>query len=132
MSTRDATAPGGSASAGQYGEDRGPGHVDVSDRQAAALQSEPEFQELRRRFRAFAFPWTAAFLAWYMLLIVGAGVAQDLFGREILGSINVGYVFALLQFVSTFGIAAIYSRYAARRLDPLAASLRERAERNAR
>jgi len=87
---------------------------------------------LRRRFRAFAFPWTAAFLVWYMLLIVGAGVAQDLFGREIFGSINVGYLFALLQFVTTFGIAAIYSRFAARRLDPLAASLRERVERSAR
>jgi uncharacterized membrane protein (DUF485 family) len=40
----------------------------------------------------------------------------------------VALVFGLLQFVSTFLIAWLYSRYASRRLDPLAEQLRGRVE----
>ena len=30
-------------------------------------QNSPEFAELKRRFRRFAFPMTFAFFAWYLL-----------------------------------------------------------------
>jgi uncharacterized membrane protein (DUF485 family) len=40
------------------------------------------------------------------------------------GNFNVGFVFGLLQFVSTFTIAVLYSRYANRRLDPIADRIR--------
>ena len=39
---------------------------------------------------------------------------------KVLGNINVGLVFGLLQFVSTFVITTIYVRYANRHLDPAA------------
>jgi uncharacterized membrane protein (DUF485 family) len=45
---------------------------------------------------------------------------------KLLGSINVGLVLGLLQFVSTFAITSVYIRYAERRLDPLSESIRER------
>ncbi|MFA1537933.1 DUF485 domain-containing protein [Actinomadura sp. DLS-62] len=88
------------------------------------FQGTAEFQELRRRFRRFAFPMTAAFLSWYLLYVVLSGWARDFMGTELFGSINVALVFGLLQFVSTFGIAYLYSRHAERRLDPAADKLR--------
>ena len=39
---------------------------------------------------------------------------------RLVGNINVALIFGLLQFVSTFLIAWLYSRYADRELDPLA------------
>ena len=88
------------------------------------FQGSAEFQELRRRFRRFAFPMTAAFLSWYLLYVVLSGWARGFMGTELVGSINVALVFGLLQFVSTFAIASLYSRHAERRLDPVADELR--------
>ena len=84
------------------------------------LQSQPEFQELRRTFRRFVFPATAAFLAWYTLYVAMSAWARDFMGTKIIGVINVAFVFGLLQFASTFLIAYFYSQYAARRFDPIA------------
>jgi len=88
------------------------------------FQSTAEFQELRRRFRRFAFPMTVAFLAWYLLYVVLSGWARGFMGTELFGSINVALVFGLLQFATTFGIAYLYSRHAERRLDPVADKIR--------
>ncbi|WP_040421947.1 DUF485 domain-containing protein [Actinopolymorpha alba] len=82
-----------------------------------------EFQELRQRYRRFAFPWTAAFLIWYLLYVVFANWAPGFMSTKVLGNLNVALVFGLLQFVSTFVIAFLYSRHARRRLDPLADKL---------
>ncbi|MEV4673824.1 MULTISPECIES: DUF485 domain-containing protein [Actinomadura] len=92
------------------------------------FQGTEEFQELRRRFRRFAFPMTAAFLSWYLLYVILSGWARGFMGHELFGSINVALVFGLLQFVSTFGIAYMYSRHAERRLDPLADKVRGEVE----
>ena len=43
---------------------------------------------------------------------------------RLIAAINVGLVFGLLQFVSTFLITWAYIRYADRKLDPLAEDLR--------
>jgi uncharacterized membrane protein (DUF485 family) len=63
---------------------------------------------------------TAAFLGWYLLYVVCSAWARDFMGQQIVGVINVAFVFGLLQFVSTFLIAWLYARYADRKLDPLA------------
>jgi uncharacterized membrane protein (DUF485 family) len=89
-----------------------------------ALEADPRFIELRRRFRRFAFPWTVAFLGWYLLYVLLSAYARGFMDTKVVGHLNVAFVFGLLQFVSTFGIAWLYARYAAERLDPLAAELR--------
>ena len=93
------------------------------------IQDSAEFAELRRRFRRFVFPATAIFLAWYLLYVLLSGYARGFMATKLLGNINVAYVFGLLQFVSTFLIALLYSRYMNRRVDPLADDLRARIER---
>lgn len=93
-----------------------------------AVQDSAEFVELRRVFRRFAFPMTVVFLGWYLLYVIASGWARDFMGHELLGNINVGYVFGLLQFVSTFLIAWLYERYMETKVDPLAARVRDRLE----
>jgi uncharacterized membrane protein (DUF485 family) len=92
------------------------------------VQTSDEFQELKRRFRRWAFPMTAAFLVWYLLYVVLSGWARDFMGIKLFGNINVALVFGLLQFVSTFWIAWAYSRHAAKTLDPIADKLRNEVE----
>ena len=97
-----------------------------------ATQASPEFQSLKRSLRRFVLPATVAFLAWYLLYVVMSGYARGFMGTKVLGNVNVAYLFGLLQFVSTFVLAYLYSRYADRHLDPAADALRERLERGAR
>lgn len=92
------------------------------------MQRSEQFQRLRRKFRRFVFPMTAVFLGWYLLYVVASGWARDFMGHKLVGNINVGYVFGLLQFVSTFLIAWLYSRYMNRNVDPLADEVRQQIE----
>ena len=89
-----------------------------------AVQSSPEFQDLRHRLRSFVFPVTGLFLAWYLLYVLLATFAPAFMSAHVAGNITVGLIFGLLQFVTTFAITIWYVRYANRRLDPLAEQLR--------
>ena len=83
-----------------------------------------EFRELRSRLRRFVFPMTAVFLLWYLLYVLLADYAHGFMSTKVFGNVNVGLIFGLLQFVSTFAIAIWYARFAARRMDPIADRLR--------
>ncbi|MBW4719553.1 DUF485 domain-containing protein [Saccharothrix obliqua] len=93
-----------------------------------AAQAGPDFVELRRRLRNFVFPMAGLFLAWYLLYAVLADYAHEFMSRKLVGNINVGLVFGLLQFVSTFLITTLYVRHANKNLDPRAEAIRERLE----
>ena len=83
---------------------------------------------MRKRFRAFAFPATVAFLAWYLLFVLMSAYATDFMSTKVFGNINVGLIFGLLQFVSTFTITALYVRHCNNTTDPIADKLRDRLE----
>jgi uncharacterized membrane protein (DUF485 family) len=84
----------------------------------AAIQASPEFADLRRRFRAFVFPVTVLFLAWYLTYVVFSAYDHPFMSRKVLGEINIGTVFGLLEFVTTITIVIAYSRFAKKKLDP--------------
>jgi uncharacterized membrane protein (DUF485 family) len=88
------------------------------------IQGSPEFTDLRRRLRVFVFPMTALFLLWYLLYVLLADYAHGFMSTKLFGNITVGLVFGLLQFVSTFLIAWAYSRFADRKVDPVADKIR--------
>jgi uncharacterized membrane protein (DUF485 family) len=90
------------------------------------LHAADEFKALRQKYRAFAIPWTIAFLAWYLLYVIMSNWATGFMDTKIVGNINVALVFGLLQFLSTFVIAYVYSRHANKELDPLARRLETR------
>jgi uncharacterized membrane protein (DUF485 family) len=92
-----------------------------------AISETAEFQDLRKRFRAFVFPMTVAFLVWYLLYVILSAYARGFMGTKVVGNINVALVFGLLQFVSTFLITWWYAKFAARRIDPVAEDVRNAA-----
>ncbi|AXH89794.1 DUF485 domain-containing protein [Micromonospora aurantiaca] len=90
-----------------------------------AVQRSDEFAGLRRTLRGFVFPMTVAFFLWYALYVILSAYARGFMGTKLIGNINVALVFGLLQFVSTFLIAWFYSRFASRRIDPVADRIRD-------
>ncbi|MDQ2710076.1 MAG: DUF485 domain-containing protein [Actinomycetota bacterium] len=98
-------------------------HSDAAQRYTAVQESD-EFVDLRRRFRRFVFPLTAVFLAWYFLYVLLSTFAVGFMSTKVWGEINVGLVFGLLQFVSTFAITIAYVRWADRHFDPAAEKIR--------
>ncbi|MDT0320465.1 DUF485 domain-containing protein [Streptomyces millisiae] len=95
---------------------------------SAAMHDDPRFHELRARLLRFVVPASIGFLAWYVLYVLMSAYARDIMSTQVVGNANVALFFGLLQFVTTFGIAILYSRYANRRFDPLADELREELE----
>ncbi|PJJ43228.1 uncharacterized membrane protein (DUF485 family) [Glutamicibacter mysorens] len=91
-------------------------------------QSE-EFQELRKTHRSFVFPMAIFFLVWYFAYVLLADYFHDFMSIKVFGNINMGIVLGLLQFVSTFAITAAYVSFSNKKLDPKAAKIRERLER---
>jgi uncharacterized membrane protein (DUF485 family) len=92
------------------------------------IEESADFAVLRRRLRNFVFPMTAAFFAWYLLYVLLSDYAHAFMSTKVFGNINVGLIFGLLQFVSTFLITWLYTRYANRKLDPVADKIRHEIE----
>jgi uncharacterized membrane protein (DUF485 family) len=90
------------------------------------LHATAEFAELRKRYRGFVFPATVAFLSWYLLYVVLSNWAGDFMAIQVVGNINMALVLGLLQFVTTFLLAWVYSRFSTAKLDPLATDLEAR------
>lgn len=91
----------------------------------AEIARKPAFVELHRRKTFFLYSWWAFSAGSYFLLLLGAGYTPRLFGIEVLGNINVGYLFALAQFVISFVIAIYYGKVADRDFDRLTRELVE-------
>ncbi len=96
----------------------------MTSSQYVAVQQSDEFAGLRKALRGFVFPMTVAFFLWYALYVILSAYARGFMDTKIVGNINVALLFGLLQFVSTFVIAWLYSRYADRKLDPVADRIR--------
>ncbi|MEU8704726.1 DUF485 domain-containing protein [Streptomyces sp. NPDC048565] len=94
-------------------------------------QKSPEFAELRRSHRSFAFPLTVGFIAWYLLYVLLSSYADDFMSKIVFANFNVAFVFGLAQFVTTFLIAWFYSRHATNKLDPQATAIKSRLEADA-
>ncbi|MEU0301252.1 DUF485 domain-containing protein [Streptomyces sp. NPDC006175] len=94
-------------------------------------QNSPEFAELRRSHRSFAFPLTVGFIAWYLLYVLLSSYADDFMSKIVFANFNVAFVFGLAQFATTFLIAWFYSRHATNKLDPQAAAIKSRLEADA-
>lgn len=92
------------------------------------MQQSPEFQELRRRFRRFAFPMTVLFIVWFFVYVLLSTYAVDLMSTPVFGLVNVGLLLGVGQFVSTALITVAYVRYMNKRVDPSARTIRHELE----
>ena len=110
------------------------GHkVTISEEAFLEVQNSAEFIQLRKTFRGFAFPMTAAFLIWYFAYVLASVFARDFMSQPFLGDyFNLGHFLGLLQFLTTFLITWLYIRHATTKLDPSAGKIRENLEGGAR
>lgn len=83
-----------------------------------AIAQSAEFNDLRRRVSAFVFPMTALFLLWYLAYVIIAAYLPDFMSQPVFGSVNVGLLMGIGQFVSTVLITAAYVRFADHYMDP--------------
>ena len=88
------------------------------------VENSEQFRTLKKRHRSFVLPVALFFLIWYFVYVLLADYAHDFMSTPVFGNVNVGLLFGLGQFVTTFAITTWYVSYANRRLDPLAAEIR--------
>lgn len=92
------------------------------------MQTSEQFLKLKKTYRSFTFPMSIAFFAWYLVYVLVAIYAPDFMAKAVIGSINMGVILGLAQFVTTFLITWIYIRYANKNIEPQAAAIREQME----
>jgi uncharacterized membrane protein (DUF485 family) len=112
------------AAFGQVGGDLGVGETQGPD--FVAIQQSEDFKQLRKRLRNFVFPMAAVFFCWYMTYVLVAAYDHSFMSRKVVGKINIGIVFGLLQFVSTILIMLLYRYFGKKVIDPRVEAIRAR------
>lgn len=105
-------APVGRAGAKPPHERTADEDLDVTDWDRVA--SREDFRALVAAKRAFVVPATLFFVVYYFALPLLVGYAPDLMKTEVIGVVNLAYLFALSQFFMAWGLAAWYLRAAGR------------------
>jgi uncharacterized membrane protein (DUF485 family) len=78
------------------------------------LEAKPEFRSLLGRKARFIVSATIFFMSYYLALPILVGYFPDLMKKQVIGKVNIAYVFALSQFLMAWIIAFIYVRKASR------------------
>ena len=111
-------------------QDTGPPVEDVAYWEG--LERTDEFRQLVSARMRFVLPATVFFLIYYFLLPVLNGLAPQFMRTDVIGHINIAYLFALSQFFVAWLLAWFYIRRANGLFDRLAAAVRDRAARGRR
>lgn len=78
-----------------------------------ALEAKPEFRALLARKARFIIAASVFFVVYYFSLLVLVGWFPEFMKKEVMGRINLAYLFALSQFFMAWGLAWLYTRRAA-------------------
>jgi len=97
-----------------------------------ALIHDARFQTLHRKKNLFLWGLMAFSVLYYFLLPLLNGLAPELMRTDVVGDVNIAYLFALSQFFVAWVLAWFYIRRANSLFDRLAATVRERAARGRR
>lgn len=76
------------------------------------LEEKPEFRALLARKAKFIISSTIFFVVYYFALLILVGWFPDFMKKEVLGRLNVAYLFALSQFFMAWIMAFVYVRAA--------------------
>jgi uncharacterized membrane protein (DUF485 family) len=77
-----------------------------------AVAADPAFRELVAAKRRFLVPATVFFIVYYFALPVLVGYWPGVMQRDVVGRINLAYLFALSQFAMAWVVMALYVRRA--------------------
>ena len=87
-----------------------------------AIEADTEFQALVHAKRRFIIPATIFFIVYYFALPILVGYAPSLMDTNVIGNINLAYLFALSQFFMAWILMYLYVRRA-RTWDEMAAQI---------
>jgi uncharacterized membrane protein (DUF485 family) len=90
------------------------------------IEGSTEFRELISARRRFVVPATIFFLAYYFLLPIGNGLAPGFMRTNVIGNVNIAYLFALSQFFVAWLLAYLYIRRANTVFDTMAEAIRRK------
>lgn len=93
-----------------------------------AVEADTDFQQLVSTKRSFILPATVFFIVYYFALPVLVGYFPSVMSRNVIGHINLAYLFALSQFFMAWIIMALYVKEA-RVFDSLAEKIRGKVRR---
>src|SRR5882757_1066036 len=77
-----------------------------------AIEADADFKKLLADKARFIIPATIFFIVYYFTLPILVGWWPDLMKKEVLGKVNVAYLFALSQFFMAWGLAFLYVKAA--------------------
>jgi uncharacterized membrane protein (DUF485 family) len=86
---------------------------------SASLHTSPSFERLAKRRSRVVVPLFALSFAFFLVTLLILSYFPAFVSRPIVGSVNVAYLLAMLQFLTTFSIAIVYAWVARCALDPL-------------
>jgi uncharacterized membrane protein (DUF485 family) len=91
------------------------------------LEASSEFHELIAAKRRFLAPAVAFFLVYYFALPISNGLAPEFMRTNVIGHINIAYLFALSEFVMAWLLAYLYIARAGKVFDRLSDAVRRSA-----
>lgn len=77
-----------------------------------AIEQDSDFRHLVGEKRNFIIPATIFFLLFYFVFLIVVGYFPDVANTDVIGHINVAYLFALAQFIMTWVLMYLYVRRA--------------------
>ncbi|MDY0300823.1 MAG: DUF485 domain-containing protein [Trichlorobacter sp.] len=89
----------------------------------SAIAKDPRFIELHHKKTAFLFGWWIFSSCYYFLLPIGAAYATGLFKIQVMGRVNIGYIFAFSQYLISWALALYYAHVANKDFDRLTKEL---------
>ncbi|MEP6753669.1 MAG: DUF485 domain-containing protein [Candidatus Dormiibacterota bacterium] len=90
------------------------------------IEASSEFHDLMAAKRRFVAPAVAFFLVYYFALPLSNGLAPQFMSTDVIGHINLAYLFALSEFVMAWVLAYVYIARAGKVFDQLADVVRRR------
>jgi len=97
---------------GRHSIPRSPVAAQDGDVNWQAIESDSDFRELIREKRNFIIPATIFFLVYYFGFLILVGYFPDVVNVNVIGNINIAYLFALSQFIMAWIVMALYVRRA--------------------
>lgn len=97
----------------------------------AATDDRDDLHRLGSAYRRLRRVATFTALGYFVIFLLLSGYAPSMMTSSITGGLTTGLVLGLLQLPVALAAIALYERIARKRVDPLAAAIRERAERAA-
>lgn len=92
------------------------------------IEASGEFRALLAAKRRFLAPAVAFFLVYYFALPLSNGLAPGFMRTNVIGHINIAYLFAVSEFIMAWALAYVYIARAGKVFDKLADAVRNRAK----